>query len=242
MSCFPCCMLQRGMLHLICVAPCILPVLHAACFVVSPFFFIFALCFALLLHSVCCILSVVQAARCLLHPVRFAIIAAIWDSRCILHLSCCASHGVLTACLPRAYRVLQRPRRPMAAHSHTPVVRGSAPTRSPLSRPRLRLPLRPPWVKLPLRPHELRLGALAHTHCRIQVPHDRAWQPGSGRRATAAAFPPLRTDCDCCLFVCSFGPAEFRRCTSCPWQEADPSKWYGGQCFPMRGLGCIGRV
>ncbi len=41
--------------------------------------------------------------------------------------------------------------------------------------------LRPPSVKLPLRPHELCLGALAHTHCRIQVPHDRARQPGSGR-------------------------------------------------------------
>jgi hypothetical protein len=95
-------MLQSGMLHLICVASCILPVLHVSCCLFFACCISVARCPFCTLHADCGMLSVVQAARCLWHPVRFAIIAAHWDSRCILHLSCCASRGVLPACLPRA--------------------------------------------------------------------------------------------------------------------------------------------
>jgi hypothetical protein len=85
------------------------------------------------------------------------------------------------------------------------------------------------------------LRALAQTHCRIQVPHDRAWQPGSGSGVPLPPpLPSLWTDCDCCLFVCSFGPAEFCHCTSCPCQEADPKKWCGHLGFSVRVIGCIG--
>ena len=96
-------MLQSGMLHLICVARCILPVLHAvSCRLFLHVVISVARCPFCTLHADCGMLSVMQATRCLWHPVRFAIIVAYRDSRCILHLSCCASHGVLTACLPRA--------------------------------------------------------------------------------------------------------------------------------------------
>jgi hypothetical protein len=107
-----CCMRQvscRLLLH-VAYLFCTVPVLHVACRQRH------ATC-CCLLHVVCSLHYMVSVSHvacllrhatwcrlvcCLWHPGRFAIIAAHWDSRCILHLPCCASHGVLTACLAHA--------------------------------------------------------------------------------------------------------------------------------------------
>ncbi len=85
----------RCILHLAWVACCV-----SCCLFLHVASLLHGARFACCMPSVACCLC--RVACCQLHPVRFAIIAAHWDSRCILHLSCCASHGVLTACLPRA--------------------------------------------------------------------------------------------------------------------------------------------
>jgi hypothetical protein len=186
-----------------------------------------------MLHiPVACFTDVSHAARlvrCVL-LLHVAIIAAYWDSRrilgCTSHLASCVFHV--------AHRMMCLVHAAAAASTNDGALahaRGAWVSAYPIT-----VVQTPPMTVSPTTvgkaaatsacaPPGGALRALAQTHCRIKVPHDRAWQPGSGGGVPLPPpLPSLWTDCDCCFFVCSCGPAEFRHCTSCPCQEADPNK------------------
>jgi hypothetical protein len=93
MSCFPCCMLQCCMLHLMYVACCMLHVVCVACCMLHVVFFLHIAC--CLLHIVLCMLHAVICTLSVLHilPVACCMLQVTLRATCLFACFLFCVHG-----------------------------------------------------------------------------------------------------------------------------------------------------